>query len=184
MPKKVKKKSAKAKATRKSTKRPLPTKKAEGVNRCHPTDEVKLRGLSVYYITGSIKTAAKDVGYNQMSIYRWLKDEKIVAAAKEIANKYLDIKCSRMAELSFQGMEEKIDTKAKREGASLEVLNRIFGTAMDKLMMVRGLNKSIVKNEGELTVKHELMQQYILIKEQLKKESINDSKNRIKEHLG
>ena len=183
MPKTVKKKAAKKKPTRRSTKRPLPVKPSNTTG-CHPTDAVKLRALTVYHITGSIKTAAKDVGYTDKTIYEWLKDSKIVDAAKEIANKYLDIKCSEIVELSHQGIIEKIDTKEKRKEVSAEALNRMFGTAADKLMAIRGLNKSTVKHEGEMEIKHYLMTQYILIKEQAKKESIDDSKNRIKEHLG
>ncbi len=147
LPKSAKKKASKKKPTRKSTRRPLPTKKPKTTKGCHPTDEVKLRGLAVYYITGSTKTAADDVGYSQKTIYEWLKNPKMVEVAKKKANEFLDARCSEIVDLAHRGIVEKINTSVKRKEVSPEAMNRILGTALDKLMTIRELNKSVVKNE-------------------------------------
>lgn len=71
-------------------------------------------------------------------------------------------------------VHDKIKIKLWKKTEALEMIARHTGGFVEK---------KEIDAKGEITVKHKLMQQYILIKEQLKKESINDSKNRIKEHL-
>ena len=163
----------------------MPTRKPKGINGKNAAPEAKLRALSVYFITGSIKTAAKDIGYSTRAIYEWLKIPEIVAKAKKKANEFLDARCSEIVDLAHQGIVEKISTIKKRKEVSPEAMNRILGTALDKLMVIRELNKTKQEITGNFNFNR--TEHYVIeIAEKEAKERLNklvSSKNRIKDAL-
>ena len=122
------KKAVKKKAGRK----PKPPEQA------YASQEIKIAAaLTLYFSTGSCKQVERDLKVPHPTLIRWLGQyTDLVKEAKEKAAERTEIRLTRIIDLSLD--RQIANLESKKMEITPETLNRIMGTAIDKLCLVQG----------------------------------------------
>ena len=142
-----------------------------------------IESIAYKYYYGTFEKAAKALGTSKSTIVNHFNDfPQFHAEAKELSEAKLTAPLLEIAELACNLQLKKLkDSEAK---IAPQVLNMIVGTAYDKLLILKGLNKQKVEHSGKVEHVHKEVAEYIIdldkAKKQVEELNANSSKNRIK----
>ena len=116
-----------------------------------PKKEYRVTAIMLYWLYGSMNRVAKALRIDNKTVKRYVEsatDEEI-KKAKDYSNKEIDVRISRLLDLAFGRLE-----LAFGPGKHIEVsqLNTIWGTNLDKLIMLRGLKVEKAVNPGDINI--------------------------------
>ena len=125
--------------------------------------ELRIAAINLYWLTGNYLKVGKALGINDKTVADYVKtatDEEI-ATAKHLSNTEIENRIMKILDLVFGRIES-----AFSPGQRIEVreLNTIWGTNLDKLLILRGFNNS--KHEH----KHSGTMNFVFGDDNLKKE--------------
>lgn len=121
-------------------------RKSKPANEADPGQRIKiLSALTLYFATGSYNQVQKDLKVPRPTLARWLGQYTDLAEeAKKKAAERTEIRLTRIIDLTLDLQIKNLESK---KGITPETLNRIMGTAIDKLCLVQGKPTSTGKME-------------------------------------
>lgn len=110
----------------------------------------RLQAIFAYEYTGSCRKAAELIGVSHDTVMKYYNSAtpEEIQAAKNYANDNFEKDMACIFNLAIQKMKNQLEIEG---GVHLSILNKIAGTMADKLLMIRGLNKSNIKHEFDET---------------------------------
>jgi len=115
-------------------------------------DKAKAAAALVLAEGGSYRQAAKAAGVSHTAVFAWRRDDVTFANAVISQRRPMEDLCAAIVELSGGEIVKRLKDEAKIEAMEPEVLNRIMGTAADKLVAMERIRAPLkVELKAEVT---------------------------------